>query len=203
MWIVLGVLLVVLFFLFWLRRRVNNAIVLIATNVTYIYEILRHEYRQRFPDEDTLLMTAGAIDILVYLQNGSYSIEDMRAAVVNAKAGECCLDVVHCRRVESIQEFMSGGSNILLNFIMQLEAMILYEDTSTRPEDILEVLVSQKNNIQKIIERTQGSFASGRAPRNFCFFVSNVMTADEFEDIRNELGIVPVEANQNTHPIAH
>jgi hypothetical protein len=81
MWIAIGIvivaLLVLLFFL-----RFNN-FVLMARNLTYIHEILCNEYKERFSDEDTLLITCGVIDTRSY----NFPLEDMKLALRRAKEG--------------------------------------------------------------------------------------------------------------------
>ena len=184
MWLLIGIAIVFLLVLSIWKRL--NTYVLIAKKLTYIYEILLNDYKKRFPDEDTLLMTCGIIDTLSY----AFSVEDMKRAVLSAKTGEYSLDLAHHKLAFDTREILSGRDQ-LLNFVLQLEAMMFLEDMSHGPRDILSALASLKANIKRAIESAKQSYSRGNRPAALHHVVSNFMTSDSFGEVRNELNLIP------------
>ncbi|MHC4741823.1 MAG: tetratricopeptide repeat protein [Planctomycetota bacterium] len=183
MWIIAAVLLM-LGLIFVAKKRFNNFVVM-ARNITYIHEILRDEYKDYFADADSLLMTCGMIDTLSY----AFTVEDMNRAITYAKVGDCSLDPSYRRQSFEARKMLSGHDRFL-NFVLQLEAMMFIEDTSHRPDDILNAVVSQKTNIKRAIDSAKQSYASGNRPAALHHAVSNFMVSDAFGKVRDELGIM-------------
>lgn len=190
MWIVI-VIAVVFLLAFLVRKRWNNY-VLIAKNLTYIYEFLHDKYKERFPDEDTLLMTCGVIDTLSY----KFPPEDMKLAVRRAKEGKCYLENYQNNQTNKSDLMLFFKHDLFLSFVLELEIIIFLRDSSLHREDILTAVVSVTENIEKAINSTKRSYASGRRPPLWHRAVTNFMTSDTFERVRNELGIIRPEPEQ-------
>jgi hypothetical protein len=188
MWIAIGiaigiVIVALLVFLFFLRF---NNFVLIARNLTYIHEILRNEYKERFPDEDILLITCGVIDTRSY----NFPLEDMKLALRRSKEGECFLE-------ESLNQLRPRNffsllctRDLFLNFVLELELMRFLKDSSLRRENILTSIVSSKEKIEKTIDRAKRSYARGKRPLLWRRAISNFMTSFTLEEIRDQIGII-------------
>jgi hypothetical protein len=190
MWTVIGIVIVVLFvFLFCLRP---NNFVLIARNLTYIHEFLRNEYNERFPDEDTLLITCGIIDTRSY----NFPLEDMKNALSRAKKGECfhanCLN--HPNKHNFI--LISKKNDLFLSFVLELEIMMLLRDSSFSHQDILTTVVSVTKKIEKAIDSAKHSYARGKRRPLWHRAVSNFMTSNTFEQVRDQIGIIHPEAKE-------
>ena len=193
MWILLAttILLVSVGVVLFLRKMNNYAV--IARNTTYIYEILHDEYKERFSEEGTLLMTCGIIDTLSY----DFTLEDMKLALLRAKDGKCFFDnlaynQINKREVLSMltqPSMLKQRSNLFLKFVLEVEIMIFLQDTSYHRQDILTAVVSMTEKIEKAIDSAKRSYTSGRRPPLLHRAVTNFMTSDTFERVRSELGI--------------
>jgi hypothetical protein len=86
MWI--AIVISVVFVIVFLAKRMNTY-ALIARNATFISEILKDDFKESFPDEDSLLATSAVIDALIYIQKGQLTIEDIKAGILCAKIGQC------------------------------------------------------------------------------------------------------------------
>ena len=182
MWIAI-VIVALLVFLFFLRF---NNFVLIARNLTYIHEILRNDYKERFPDEDTLLITCGVIDTRAY----NFSLEDMKLALRRAKEGECFLEesLNHPRPRNYFS--LVCTQDLFLNFVLELELMRFLNDSSLRRENILTSIVSSKEKIKKTIDHAKRSYARRKRPLLWCRAVSNFMISFALEEVRDQIGII-------------
>ncbi len=185
MWIGIGIIIIVLFVFF--RRVCPNNFVLIARNLTYIYEVLRNEYKERFPDEDAIFITCGAID------TGSYNfpIEDIKLALSRAKEGTCFLEESQDNiKINTRNLILLCKKDLFLNFVLELEIMIFLRDTSLHRDDILTAVVSVTEKIEKAIVRAKGAYARGKRPFLWHRAVSNFMTSDTLEQVRDQIGII-------------
>ncbi len=189
MWILLAttILLVSVGVVLFLRKM--NTFVLIARNMTYIYEILHDEYKERFSEEDALLITCGIIDTLSY----DFPLEDMKFALLRAKDGKCFSDNLPYNEIDKCEVLLvlKQRSSLFLKFVLEVEIMIFLQDTSHHRQDILTAVVSMTEKIEKAIDSATRSYATGRRPPLWYRAVTNFMTADSFERVRNELGIIP------------
>jgi len=192
MWIVI-VIVVVFLLAFFVRKHWNNY-VLIARNFTYIYEIMREEYKERFPDEDMLLMACGIVDALAY----TFSVEDMKGILSRAKTSECFASNLQHSPINKRAVYLrlSYSGNLLLNFVMQLEIMIFLNDTSFNRIDILTSVVSKTEMIGKAIDRAKRSYESGKRPALLHRAVSNFMSSVAFEEVRDQIGIIHPETGK-------
>jgi len=190
MWIVMGIVIsiAIVFLLVFLLLKRWNTYILIARNLTYIYEILHGEYKERFSDEDTLLITCGIIDTLSY----DFPLEDMKLALLRAKDGKCFFENSAHNQINEREVFLmfKQASNLFLSFVLELEIMIFLKDSSLSRQNILTAVVSVTAKIQRAIDSAKRSYATGRRPPLWNRGVSNFMTADAFERVRNELGII-------------
>ena len=183
MWLVIGIAIVVIFvFLFCLRP--NNC-VLIARNLTYIHEILRNEHNGQFPDEDTLLITCGIIDTRSY----NFPIEDIKLALCRPKEGKCFLEESQ-NNISTRNFILLCKKDLFLNFVLELEIMMFLRDTSLRRDDILTVVVSVTEKIEKAIGHANIAYARRKRPLLWHCAVSNFMTSVVFEEVRDQIGII-------------
>ncbi|MCD4832121.1 MAG: hypothetical protein K8R02_10035 [Anaerohalosphaeraceae bacterium] len=190
MWISIGILIVVLFVFFFLKRC--NNYVLIARNLTYIHEILHNEYDERFPNEDLLLTACGIINTLSY----SFSLKDIKSIIVRAKNGECfASNLQYCPiNSKNVLFTLVHSGDLFLNFVMQLEIMIFLRDTSFNHADIVAAVISRTEKIEKAIADAKCSYANGKK-QLWHSAVYNFMDSVTFEEIRNQIGITCPKEN--------
>jgi len=108
MWIVIGIA-IVLLFVFYVGKYFNTY-VLIARNTTYIYEILSTDFEDRFPNEDVLLATSGAIDALKYV------MEDAKESV-RSRGQHLPPFFARTRRHNSIHSFGTDCQSLATRFM--------------------------------------------------------------------------------------
>lgn len=186
MWIYIGITIGVIFvFLFFLRP---NNFVLIARNLTYIHEVLRNEYKERFPDEDTLLITCGIIDTRAY----NFPLEDMKMALSRAKKGESTFEnyEYYPDKHSLILMLTFKKNNLLLNFVVELEIMMLLRDSSFPRQDILASVVSSLEKIEKAIDNAKRSYSNGKKRPLWYRAISNFMISGALEQMRDQIGII-------------
>lgn len=189
MWIAIVAVFIILAIV--LARRMNNY-ALIARNTTFIYEILKNDFKDCFPDEDTLLATSAVIDAFVYVQKGQLAIDDIKRGVLFAKTGKLQLDIGYQVELydDALEYLTHDDQHTLVWFIMQLEAMILYADSKTSPELVLDAVKSKKDLIKKTIESIQRKCANSEVPQNKVKQVHAFMTNNNLAGLRDQLGIL-------------
>lgn len=183
MWIVIGIAVIFLFvFLYFLRP---NNFVLVARNLTYIHEVLRNEYKERFPDEDTLLITCGIIDTRAY----NFPLEDMKMALSRAKKGQSLFENYEYYPDKHNLMLTFKINDLFLNFVVELEIMMLLRDSSFSHQNILASVVSSIDKIEKAIAGVRRSYANGKR-RLWHRAVSNFMNSGALEELRDQIGII-------------
>jgi hypothetical protein len=184
MWIVIGIAIVILFVLLFFLRL--NNFVLIARNLTYIHEILRNEHNERFPDEDTLLITCGIIDTRSY----NFPPEDMKIALSRAKKGQSLFENYEYHPDKHNLMLTFKNNDLFLNLVVELEIMMLLRDSSFSHQNILSSVVSSIDKIEKAIAGARCSYANGKRRPLWRRAVSNFMTSGALEPIRDQIGII-------------
>src|SRR4030042_1199542 len=190
MWFIIVIVVVLLLALF-VRQRWDNY-VLIARNLTWIYEILHNEFKDRFPNEEILLTTCGVIDTSSY----NFPLEDIKFAVQRAQKNECFLNNLMDNQTTKRNAVLYFTHDPFLSFVVEIEIMIFLRDSSFRREDIATAAVSVTEKIQKAIDRTKRLYKSGKRPSLWHCAVTNFMTSDSAEEVRNEIGIISPSSEQ-------
>ncbi len=173
----------------------HNNYTLIARNTTFIYEILRHDFKDIFPDKDTLLATCGVIDALVYITSGNFTVEDVKRGVLAAKAGYCRIGIATLDIFDNALNATLGllddeNTSDLIAFIINLEALIFYSDSKVSTELILSSIKSKHNLINDVVRSAQKKYrVSGASPMRKKQ-VHGFMTGEVFADLRDKLGIL-------------
>ncbi|MCK4752458.1 MAG: hypothetical protein KAS75_03355 [Planctomycetes bacterium] len=189
MWI--AIVISIVFVVIILAKRMNNYD-LIARNTTFIYEILKHDFKDYFSDEDSFLATSAVIDALIYIQKNQLTIDDIKRGVRCAKIGECHLSLGYqISLYDNVVEYCIGDEqNDFLCFILQLEALIFNADSNMSPELILNAVKSKKHSIKKTIESTQKKYKSSGASQTRKKQVYGFMTHGSFAGLREKLGVI-------------
>lgn len=185
MWIAIGLAVCFVLVVVLCVLRHFNTYVLIARNLTWIYQILHNEFKDRFPNEETLLTTCGVIDTSSY----NLPLEDITLAVKRAQKNECFLNNL-IDNPTTRNAILSFTNDPFLSFVVEIEIMIFLRDSSFRREDIAMAVVSVTEKIQKAINRTKRSYKSGKRPSLWHRAVTHFMTSDSAQDVRNEIGII-------------
>ena len=173
-------------------RKMNNYVV-IARNTTYIYEILSAEFKNRLPNEDVLLATSGVIDAWKYVTEGSLPVDLIVTGSLSSEFGKCYLDVMKVDMSDTpTRESFIHDTPCILYFVMQLEALIFHVDTHVPPEHILSAVKSKKHAIRKAIKMTQHKYKTQGAPALLKANTYAFMNGEVFAELRDELGIIPV-----------
>ncbi|OHB62059.1 MAG: hypothetical protein A2167_03680 [Planctomycetes bacterium RBG_13_46_10] len=192
------------FIILFLRRMGNYA--LIARNITYIYEILSSEFKDRFPDKNILFATAGVIDAFPYVLNDSLRVNYIKTGALTSSLGSCFLDLVRINITDNpVYHNMFRQPDILylVYFVIQLEAMIFYVDTNISPKNILYAVKSKKRAIEKEVIRTKKKYKKHGAPIKWKLATYKFMNSKEFSSLRDELGITKSILNDKLPELAY
>ena len=92
MWIAIVIVISIVIVVIILSKRMNNYI-FIARNTTFINEILKNDFKDCFPDDNSLLATTALVDALVYIQKGQLTIDDIKRGVLAASIRKCRIGI--------------------------------------------------------------------------------------------------------------
>lgn len=168
-----------------------NTFELIALNMSVIYQILRDEYSDIINDEEQLLLICGVIDLLVYLKEGSIKIDAVRSAVRSAKLGECSLDFVRFETGSSIDAILGQNpQEVFLNFILQIEALIMHVDNPQfSAEEVIRSVLLKKDRIREIVGEADNNYKECRDYKQIKFTVEQFFSDDAFKNIRDLIAL--------------
>ena len=138
---------------FMLRRKGYDT--LIADNVLAFYMILRDNYGGEFRREQ-ILYAAGLMDVFAYLDRGLITPHEVARAVVLAGRGECALrgkKVVHAKRHDDddMSDYFPDEEELLLNFIMQIECLIIAVKRRRSRVAILKIVQGRKGLLRDCV----------------------------------------------------
>ena len=137
------------------KKRQDNY-TLIADNVVAFYMILRDNFSQSYNMEQ-LLFATGLMDTFLYLDKGKLTPNDSSRAVYYAKRGECAIKgnkLVHAREnEEDMADYNPDETELLVNFIMQLECEMMTSDRRGNPGGLINVIYSKKDVIRETVEK--------------------------------------------------
>ena len=180
---------IAVFILIWLVKRKFNNFLFLAKNITYIYCILNDKYRDAIPSEEALYITCGAIDAASYLQSNQNTLEDLKTGLLSAKLNECSLEVYSqpiSNHELSILNYLAA-ENSFLPWVLQLEALMMAADSNIHPKEIIQAVISQKERIQKTINKTIEDYKNGNISKMMKMSVDTFMTSSKAESIREEI----------------
>lgn len=137
------------------KRRQDN-FTLIADNVIAFYMVLRDNFQKSFRREQ-ILFAAGLMDIIMYLEQGTIAPNEIAKAVFVAKKGEISMGgrkITHARKSEDedMSKYDPNEEELLVNFIMQLECVIMSIKRRGNPGLVLNVVSSKKDVIEKTVK---------------------------------------------------
>jgi len=170
----------------------------IAINVAQIYYVLKTEYSHLFQEEKALLTTCGAIDTIVYIQEGSFTIEGIKNAVFIASIGKCALpfaEVTHERQKDITEAGLFFGvhkvENLLLNFTLQLECLIFHYEPTVKASDdvIIRSVLAKKKEIKNTIDKTLYNAGRGVIDPNIANIVNAFLNNPEYNSLRETIGL--------------
>jgi hypothetical protein len=170
----------------------------IAMNVAQIYHLLSTDYAYLFKEEKVLLKTCGVIDTILYLQEGTITIEGIDNAILIASHGKCALPLAE-ETHESKKDVTEAGlffgvqqvDDLLLNFTMQLECQIFRAESSFSISDevIIKSVISKKKVIKKTIDETIKKATSGTIDPNIKVLVNAFISNPEYLSLRELIGL--------------
>ena len=174
-------------------KRPKDNFDLIAMNTTVIYFILKEKYGNQFDKEKDLITTSGVIDAIVYIKEGSIKVVQLINAMLLAKVGRCSLDLIDIKH-EDAEAFFSPDRDLFLNYILQLETLIMSVDNSTiRGKDVMHAVISKKKAIKEMIDITIERVKTNKLAeirQQYLRLIDTFMTGDDYKDIRNQLEFV-------------
>lgn len=175
-------------------RRPKDNYDFIAMNIVAIHEALQKNYNHSFTNEEDLMTTSGIIDALVYINEKSISLDDLKQAIVCAKLGVCKVALIRIAHEDGVKTMFMGPRDLLPNFILQIEAMLMYVDNKQfNAEDVICAVISKKKDIKEMIEITRKKIENGEFSqiyRGALQSTSAFMTMEEFRKIREELDFI-------------
>ena len=136
------------------KKRQDNY-TLVADNIVAFYMILRDNFSKSFRKEQ-LMFAAGLMDVIIYLQNGSITPNEIARAVYLAKHGEIALKgrkLVHARRSEDgdMSDYAPTEEELLVNFTLQIECLIMSVKKRGNMGTVLLVVNKKKDLIRDTI----------------------------------------------------
>ena len=159
-------------------------------NVAFIYHLLSKNYSNRSSSEKELLLTTGIIDMIVYIQEGSITVEDIQNGLTASNLGVCRLGTTTVEHENGTRAMFVGVEDSLLNFTIQIEVMIFNIDQPTMgAKRIINAVLSKKADIQRTIQGVSTVAQSGTFPPGVPELVDGFMTAEEFSNLRQQIGI--------------
>ncbi|MDP8246521.1 MAG: hypothetical protein P9M00_00115 [Candidatus Tritonobacter lacicola] len=162
----------------------------IAMNLAFIFHLLKKNHGNRVSSESDLLLISGVIDMIKYLQEGSITVEDIRNGLMASKQDRCRLGPTTIQHENGTRSMFVGVEDPLLNFTIQIEAMIFAVDKpGMDAKRIINAVLSKKADIQRTLQDTAVAAQSGPFPPGVPELVDGFMTADEFSDLRQQIGI--------------
>jgi len=163
----------------------------IAMNLAFIFHLLKKNHSNRVSSEADLLLATGVIDMIVYLQDGSISVEDIRNGLMVSKQGICRLRPTTVQHENGTQAMFVGVEDSLLNFTIQVEAMIFaVDEPSMGSKRIINAVLNKKADIQRMLQDTVEAVQSEHFPPGLPKLVDDFITADEFSNLRQQIGIL-------------
>ena len=169
----------------------------IAENTTKYYLTLSNSYYDRFPDEVSLLATAGALDAqsYVFIEKPQISLKQIMDLAQQAASGkqkiliDRLLSKIGLREKQELLAYMQPLwlTKPLIYFIFTLEVEIFKADNQSLGEsDITMACLRKLSSIEKAIEKTKEKYQSKDL---FAKATANFMEAPDFRDIRGKLRI--------------
>ena len=139
---------------------------LIARNTAMCYLQLHNSYKEKFPNETALIACAGAVDAMAYLV-GTHQVD--------------------VQQIVSLSLSAAGKPNHLLEFIIQLEALLLGADTpNVSPSEVIEACQGQTESINNSISEV---LLSGKVSDDISAAVHFFINDRKFKRLRNKLSI--------------
>ena len=138
------------------KKRQDNY-TLIADNVLAFYMILRDNFSKSFRNEQ-LLFAAGLMDVIIYMEQGTITPNEVAKAVYLAKHGECALKgkkITHAKRYEDddMSDYDPDEEELLVNFIMQIECVIMSVKKRGNSTAVLVMVNNKKDLIKETVEK--------------------------------------------------
>jgi hypothetical protein len=176
------------------KKRPRDNYDFIAMNIVAIYEALQKNYRNSFTKEYDLMTTSGIIDALIYVSEGSISLDELKNAITCARLGICRIGLTKIAHEAGERTAFLGPKNLLLNFILQIEAMLMHADNKQfSAKDIIYVVISKKKDIEEMVTITRKKIESGEFSQIYegaLQATKAFMTTEEFREIREELDFI-------------
>lgn len=169
---------------------------LIALDMALERHVLQSDHADRFPSQDSLLVTCGVLVTLMHIQNGDFTVEDVKDGLLFAKGGECVVGLTSVRVRDTEQWFLDRDpAELLLDYTLQIEAMSFcaierFADPSgLSDEDIILAVLDQKHRIARVL-RTPGPVLD-RSPlmAGVRGLVGGFLDSESFAEMREEIGL--------------
>ena len=185
---------------------------LIAENTTKYYMELKSRYKERFPDDASLLAATGILDAQNYIFSSSPQIDIIDIIELARRCiakGEDYIPIrklirssemiqKHRQRKLSAYEVLASCDDLeeppectdeVFDFVFGLEVLLFKADTKFSPSDVEEACRSKHKTIEKAITGTMKKYNVGKGvfARATTTFMENVSQ----EPLRNSLGILP------------
>jgi len=184
---------------------------LIAENTTKFYMELITRYRERFPDDASLLATAGILDARNYVFSSPPQIEITDIIELARKCTAKGKGYIPIRKSiqysDNIQRYRDHKSSVadllsfeysngspectdeVFDFVFGLELFIFKADSKFSPFDIEEACRTKHKTIEKAITGTMKKYHIGKGV--FALATTRFMEDISQESLRNSLGILP------------
>lgn len=132
-------------------RKVGGNFGYIAQNIATIYFVLKESDFGKRLSKDQLLFATALCDTISYVKLGTITIEDLHEAVILSQIGEVRIFPYSVRH-DSLSNFLENKD--IVGLAMQIEALIFSAEMIVDYHDVVDSVVSQKNQIEQMINKT-------------------------------------------------
>lgn len=151
----------------------------VAQNIATIYYVVDHSAFGHTLNNSQKLYATALIDTFAYIQNGRISMEDVARGVSIAKAGATAL--FPYRQLHGM--LYCHEHSDLIHLAMQLEAMIFNADTNAHPNQIIDMVVSKKEDIANMVTKTMDQGCRSPLYKNVFNNISGHLQDPDFQYI--------------------
>ncbi len=169
----------------------------IALNMALFRYALEAKHAHRFPDEDSLLVACGVLDTIVHIQNGHFTVQNLKEALQAAKLGECQLgltDIVIDPK-ERVGRPFGIETDLFLDYTLNIEALCFYAverfvaSDGLSAQDIILAVLDKRDDIARVLHIPNKTLAWSNVAPGVRQLAAAFMDSPDFGDFRREIGL--------------
>ena len=139
----------------------NNNFTFVAENIATYWYIVNHSPKCINFDKKQKLYATALLDSAVYMASGKIGTEDLKIAVNTSQAGVISTNFIKPIMHEPIINLNPYPNRDVVNLAMQLEAMFFTIDIDLPSNEIIELVIENKESIISAVDKTLKSGKKG------------------------------------------